>query len=61
MAHILHVPQLVNTLRSTQNYRHFADKIFKYIFFIKNVLFFIMISMKFVVKGPINNIPPLVR
>ena len=47
----------VNTLR--QNGHHFAD-IFKCIFLNENALIQIKISLKFVPKGPINNIPALV-
>ena len=44
-----------------QNGRHFADDIFNCIFL--NVYFFILIkiSLKYVPKGPINNIPALVQ
>ena len=52
--------RLVNTLRPRQNGRHFPDDIFKCIFFNENVLFSIKISLKFVPKGQINNIPALV-
>ena len=48
-----------NTLRPRQNGRHFADGIFKGIFLNENVLIPIKFSMKFVPKGPINNIPAL--
>ena len=41
--------------------RHFADDFFKCIFLIKNVLILIKISVKFIPKGPINNIPALVQ
>ena len=51
----------VNTLRPRQNGRHFADDIFKSIFLNKNVWIPIKISLKFVPKGPINNIPALVQ
>ena len=51
----------VNTLRPRQNGRHFADDIFKCIFLNKNVWISIKISLKFVPKGPINNIPALVE
>ena len=37
----------------------FADDIFKCIFFIENVWIPIKISLKFVPKGPIDNIPEL--
>ena len=55
------VPPFINTLRQRQNGRHFADDIFKCIFFNENVWISIKISLKFVPKGPINNIPALVR
>ena len=51
----------LNTLRTRQNGRHFADDIFKCIFLNENVWIPIKISLKFVPKGPINNIPVLVR
>ena len=50
-----------NTLRPRQNGRHFADDIFKCIFLNANIWIPIKISMKFVPKGPINNISALVR
>ena len=50
-----------NTLRPRRNEQHFADDIFKRIFFNKNVWISITISLKFVPKGPINNIPALVQ
>ena len=54
-------PQCVNSLRPRQNGRHFADDIFKCIFLNENVWISIKISLKFVPKGPINNIPALVQ
>ena len=51
----------VNTLRPRQNGRHFADAIFKCIFLKEVVSISIEISLKFVPKGPINNIPALVQ
>ena len=51
----------VNTLRTTQNGRHFADDIFKCIFLNENIWIPIKISLKFVPNGPINNIPSLVQ
>ena len=51
----------INTLRPRQNERHFADDILKCIFLNENVSIAIKISLKFVPKGPINNIPPLVQ
>ena len=50
----------VNTLRPRQNGCHFADGIFTCIFFNENAWILIKISLKFVPKGPINNIPALV-
>ena len=54
-------PQWVNTLGPRQNGRHFADDIFKCIFLNENVRILIKISLRFVPKGPINNIPSLVQ
>ena len=51
----------INTLRPRQNGRHFADDIFKCIFLNENVWISIKISLKFIPKGPINNIPALVK
>ena len=50
-----------NTLRPRQNGCHFRDNIFKYIFLNENVWISIKISLKFVPKGPINNIAALVQ
>ena len=49
-------PQGVNTLKPRQNGLHFADDTFKCIFLNGNAWISIMISLKFVPKGPINNI-----
>ena len=51
----------INTLRPRQNGRHFTDNILKCIFLNENIWISIKISLKFVPKGPINNIPALVR
>ena len=51
----------VNSLRPRWNEQHFADDIFKRIFFNENVWISIKISLKFVPKGPINNMPALVQ
>ena len=51
----------VNSLRPRGNCRNFADDIFKYIFWNENVWILVKISLKFVPKGPINYIPPLVQ
>ena len=50
-----------NTLRLRQHGRHFPDDIFKCIFLNENVWTSIQISLKFVPKGPIDNIPALVQ
>ena len=50
-----------NTLRPRQNGRHFPDDIFEYIFLNVKVLILIKISLKFVPKCSINNIPALVQ
>ena len=51
----------VNTLRPRRNEQHFADDIFKRIFFNENGWISIKISLKFVPAGQINNIPSLVQ
>ena len=48
-----------NTMKPRQNGRHFADDIFKCIFLNEYVWILIAISLKFVPKCPINNIPAL--
>ena len=49
------------TLRPRQHGRHFTDDTFKRIFLNENVIISIKISLKFVPKGPIKNIPVLVQ
>ena len=57
----LNVPdEFVKTLRPRQDGRHFPDDSFKWIFLNENVWISIEVSLKFVPKGPINNIPALV-
>ena len=51
----------INSLRPKRNRRHFADNIFKCIFLNENVWILITVSLKFVPKGPINNIPAVVQ
>ena len=51
----------LNTLRPKQNGRHFTDDTFKCIFLNANMWISIKISLKFVPKDPINNIPALVQ
>ena len=52
---------VVISLRLRQNRRHFADDVFKCNFMNKIGWIPIEISLKFVPKGPINNIPALVQ
>ena len=56
---LCHVITFLNTSRPRQNGRHFADDTFKRIFLKENVRISIKISLKFVPKSPINNIPAL--
>ena len=51
----------LNTLRPRQNGRHIADDMSKCILMNENVWITIKNSLKFVPKGPINNIPALVQ
>ena len=51
----------IDTLRLRQNGRRFPDDIFKCIFLNENVWITIRISLKFVSRGPSNNIPALVQ
>ena len=52
---------IFNTLRPRQNGRHFADDPFKRIFLNATLRISIKISLNFVPKRPINNIPALVQ
>ena len=49
-----------NTLRLRNNEQHFADNIFKHVFFKKNA-WISKNTLKFVLNGPIDNIPALVQ
>ena len=60
IAAILSRCQWVNSLRPRQNGRHFTNAIFKCIFVNENDWIPIKISLKFVPKGPINNIQTMV-
>ena len=51
----------INILRQRQDGRHFADYIFKCIFLNENVWILIKISLPFVPKGRVNNIPALIQ
>ena len=50
-----------NSLRPRQKRHHFADDVFKCNFLNENVWISIETSLKFIPKGPINNIPALVQ
>ena len=52
---------IIRSLRPRWNRHHFADDIFKCILLNENMLNSIKISLKFIPKGPINNIPALVQ
>ena len=52
---------MIKTLRPRQNGRRFTDDTFQGIFLNENVKISIKISLKFVLKGQINNIPALVQ
>ena len=56
-----HSWRVVNTLRPRQNGCHSADDIFKRIFDIQNIWILINVSLRFVPRGPIDNIPALVQ
>ena len=51
----------VNALRPRQDGCHFPDDIFKCIFLNENAWILFTISLNFLPKGPINNIPALVQ
>ena len=55
------IPRCRNTLKPRQNGRRFADDVFKCIFLNENIWISIKISLKFVPKSPVNNIPALVQ
>ena len=52
---------LLNTLRPRQDGRYFADDVLKCIFLNENVWISLKIPLKFVSRGPNNNIPALVQ
>ena len=53
--------QFVITLRQMQNGHRFAEGTLKHIFLNENVIILNKISLKFVPKGPFNNLPALVQ
>ena len=58
---ITNTTDLFNTLRPRQHGRHFPDDIFRCISLNENILIAINISLSFVPKGPIDDIPALVQ
>ena len=52
---------MVSTLRPRQDARNFADDVLTCIFLNENVWISLKIPLKFVLRGPINNIPTLVQ
>ena len=58
--HTLFTVGVFITLKPRQNGRHLADDILKCVFLNENVLIPIEISLKFVLKGHIDNIPALI-
>ena len=61
MATFNHVGGSFNTFRPRQNGRHFPADIFKLIFVNEIIWISIKISLRFVPRGRINNIPALVQ
>ena len=57
----IHIRRFLNSSRPRRNGRYNADDIFKCILLKENVWIPTKISLKFVPKGPINNIPALVQ
>ena len=60
---LTHCPKEIERLHieAETNGRHFADDIFKCIFLNENIWIPIKISLRFVPKVPVNNIPVLVQ
>ena len=57
----IYVTHIHNTLSPRQNGRHLSGDIFKCSFLNENNWNSIKISLKFVLKGPIDNIPALIQ
>ena len=55
------LPEPIDTLRPRQNGCHFTDDIFKCIFLNENYSALIRISRKVAPKGPVNDVPALVK
>ena len=52
---------LINTLRQSRNGQNYVEEILKCVFLDENIWISINISLKFMSKGPLNNIPALVQ
>ena len=52
---------IFNTMRQRQDGRYFTDDVLKYIFVNEKVWILVKIPLKYVARGPINNIPPFVQ
>ena len=61
MEAFLRMMHIFNTLRPRRNGQHFPDDDFKRVFSNENIWISIKISLKFIPKGPIKNIPALVQ
>ena len=61
MAAVAMAPSVINTLRPRQTDLHLAYDIFNCIFLNENVWILLKISLKFVPKGPIDNMLTLVQ
>ena len=59
--HLTSIGIHIDTLRLRQDGWHFPDNIFKCMFLNENVQILIRVSLKFVPRGPINNISALVQ
>ena len=57
----VYIGWFLNTLRPRQNGRNFPEDVLKWIFVNENEWILIKISLKFVPRGPINNMPALVQ
>ena len=61
MLAILIRPQCVQHMETRYNGCHFADIIFKFVFFCANCLILIHVSLKYNPTGPMNNNPAFIE
>ena len=59
--HPINILHIYHDMEPKLNVRHFADDIFKSSFLNENIWIWIKISVKFVSKGQINDVPVLVQ